>query len=379
LAAYKRSKTDAKIIGVTGSVGKTGTKESLSRALDQIGETHRTIGNLNNHIGLPLTLARLPETARFAVLEMGMNHAGEIEELSNLARPDVAIITTVEPVHLEFFNSVEGIADAKAEIFSGMGAHGVAILNRDNPHFERLNRHADAASIARVLSFGKSEEADIQLTDHSLHEACSSAKVTICGQEIDYCIGAPGFHWVMNSVGVLGIIKALGEDPVAASTTFADVRAAKGRGAFRKIERDDGTAFSLIDESYNASPASVRAAIAVLGRSKPKDGATRIAVLGDMLELGEASEALHESLAKDLMAAEIDRVFCCGPLMKALWEKLPPVMRGVYGSSSGDIADEVQAAVSSGDIVMVKGSLGSKMSVIIDALENTAALRRAAE
>ncbi len=374
LAAYKRARTTAKIIGVTGSVGKTGTKESLSKALDRVGETHRTIGNLNNHIGLPLTLARLPDTTQFAVIEMGMNHAGEIQALSKLARPDVAVITTVEPVHLEFFNSVEGIADAKAEIFAGMGAHGIAVLNRDNPHFERLRRQAEAASIARILSFGVSDDADIRLEDHSLHEACSAATVRICGKSVEYCIGAPGFHWVMNSVGVLGIIKALGLDPVDASAAFSEVRAAKGRGAFRRIKRADGMEFSLIDESYNASPASVRAAIAVLGRSKPKDGARRIAVLGDMLELGEASAGLHESLAKDLMAARIDRVYCCGTHMKALWEKLPQVMRGGYAPSSDQIADDVRDALVPGDVVMVKGSLGSKMACIIDALESRSVL-----
>lgn len=369
LARHKRSETNAKFIGVTGSVGKTSTKESLANALARIGETHKTVGNLNNHIGLPLTLARLPDSARFAVLEMGMNHSGEIDVLSRLGRPNVAIITTVEAVHLEFFNSVEGIADAKAEIFSGMEPNGTAVLFRDSPFYDRLVSKAEAADVGRILSFGQHADADVRLLDCSLHASCSAATVKIGDKTLDYCIGAPGQHWVMNSLGVLAVVKALGEDPVAASGSFSNMRAQKGRGAYRQIALPDGATAGLIDESYNASPASVRAAIAVLGRTAPKGGGRRIAVLGDMLELGDAGPEMHASLSKDLVAAGIDTVFCCGPLMRGLWDRLPPAMRGAYAESSVDLVDAVAAAVHPGDVITVKGSLGSNMAPIVRALD----------
>ncbi|WP_421875321.1 UDP-N-acetylmuramoylalanyl-D-glutamyl-2,6-diaminopimelate--D-alanyl-D-alanine ligase [Pacificispira sp.] len=373
LARAKRAATGAKVIGVTGSVGKTGTKESLSAALSKLGETHKTMGNLNNHIGLPLTLARLPDTAKFAVLEMGMNHTGEIDVLSRLGRPHVAIITTVEAVHLEFFNSIEGIADAKAEIFDGMEPNGTAILFRDSPLFGRLSAKAEAADVRRILSFGTDADADVRLVDSSLHASCSAATVRIGNDTFDYCIGAPGIHWVMNSLAVLAAIKALGEDPVAAAATFTDVRAPRGRGAYRNVALPDGGSFGLIDESYNASPASVRAAIAVLGRTHPKQGGRKIAVLGDMLELGEAGPGLHASLAKDLITAEIDAVYCCGPLMKSLWDQLPQTMRGGYAENSDGLVAPVRDVAANGDIITVKGSLGSKMAPIVKALDGLAA------
>ncbi|MDW3204068.1 MAG: UDP-N-acetylmuramoylalanyl-D-glutamyl-2,6-diaminopimelate--D-alanyl-D-alanine ligase [Alphaproteobacteria bacterium] len=373
MARAKRASTGAKVVGITGSVGKTGTKESLSAALAKLGETHKTMGNLNNHIGLPLTLARLPDTARFAVLEMGMNHTGEIDVLSRLGRPHVAIITTVEAVHLEFFNSIEGIADAKAEIFDGMEPNGTAVLFRDSPLYDRLAAKAEAADVHRILSFGSHEGADIRLIDSSLHAACSAATVRIGNDTFDYCIGAPGLHWVMNSLAVLAAVKALGEDPVAAAATFTDVRAPRGRGAYRSIALPDGGSFGLIDESYNASPASVRAAIAVLGRTHPKEDGRRIAVLGDMLELGESAPDLHANLVRDLIAAEIDTVYCCGPLMSALWEQLPQTMRGQYAESSDGLVAPVCDDIRNGDIVTIKGSLGTKMAPIVKALDGLAA------
>ncbi|MDF1748989.1 MAG: UDP-N-acetylmuramoylalanyl-D-glutamyl-2,6-diaminopimelate--D-alanyl-D-alanine ligase [Alphaproteobacteria bacterium] len=369
LARHKRATTKAKIIGITGSVGKTGTKETLAAALAKIGETHKTMGNLNNHIGLPLTLARLPDSARFAVLEMGMNHSGEINVLSRLGRPDVAIITTVEAVHLEFFDGVEAIADAKAEIFSGMDAQGTAILFRESPVFDQLKSHAMASGIHKVLTFGTHEDANIRLIDKSLHAACSAATVQLSSKTLDYCIGAPGLHWVMNSLAVLAAIKALGEDPVAASATFAEIRAPRGRGAYRQVALAKGGSFGLIDESYNASPASVRAAIAVLGGTHPKDGGRRIAVLGDMRELGPTGPELHAGLAEDLKQANIDLIFCCGPLMKFLWDKLPPAQQGAYAEISTNIVDAVCSALKPGDIITVKGSLGTNMAPIIRALD----------
>lgn len=372
LARHKRATTDAKIVGVTGSVGKTGTKEALGGALSRFGETHRTMGNLNNHIGLPLTLARLPETARFAVLEMGMNHSGEIDVLSRLGRPDVSIITTVEAVHLEFFDGIEGIADAKAEIFTGMTAHGTAILNRDNPFFEHLRAKAEAASVGRVLSFGEAEDANIRLINCDLHTSCGAATVAMDGRTLDYCVGAPGKHWVLNTLAVLAAVRALGLDPVDAAASFADLRPARGRGAYRPVALSDGGSFGLIDESYNASPASVRAAMEVLGRASPKDGGRRIAVLGDMLELGIDARALHADLAADLQRAGIDLLFCCGPNMRALHDAIPTAMRGAHADTSLGLVETVADAVRAGDVVTVKGSLGTNMAPIVRALDTMA-------
>lgn len=372
LAKSKRAHTRASVIGITGSVGKTGTKETLSLALSKIGETHKTIGNLNNHIGLPLTLARLPDTAEFAVLEMGMNHSGEIDVLSRLGRPNVAIITTVEAVHLEYFNSMEGIADAKAEIFTGMEPNGTAVLFRDTPYYDRLRQQAEAADVHRIIGFGRDEGADIRLLDCALHAASSDVTVQIGTETLAYSIGAPGQHWVMNSLAVLGAIKALGEDPVTAAACFTEIRAPRGRGAYRTVALAQGGGIGLIDESYNASPASVRAAIAVLGRATPKHDGRRIAVLGDMLELGESGPELHADLAEDLVNARIDTVFCCGPIMQALWEKLPEAMRGAYAPQSKGLIDPVCDALIDGDIVTIKGSLGTNMAPIVRALDNLA-------
>jgi UDP-N-acetylmuramoyl-tripeptide--D-alanyl-D-alanine ligase len=371
LARHKRETTEARVVGITGSVGKTGTKEALAGALSRFGETHKTMGNLNNHIGLPLTLARLPDSARFAVLEMGMNHSGEIDILSRLGRPDIAIITTVEAVHLEFFDGIEGIADAKSEIFVGMTPHGTAVLNRDNRFFDHCRAKAEAAGVTRVLSFGESEDADIRLIDCDLHASCGNATVAMDGRTIDYCVGAPGKHWILNTLAVLAAVRALGLDPVEACASFADLRAPRGRGAYRSVALNSGS-FGLIDESYNASPASVRAAIEVLGRATPKDGGRRIIVLGDMLELGNDAPALHAGLAPDLEAAGIDLLFCCGPNMRGLFDAVPKPMRGAHADLSTDLADAVATAVRPGDVVTVKGSLGTNMAPIVRALDGLA-------
>lgn len=369
LAQHKRAITKAKVIGITGSVGKTGTKETLSAALSRVGETHKTIGNLNNHIGLPLTLARLPASAEFAVLEMGMNHHGEIDLLSRLGRPDVAIITTVEAVHLEFFSGIEAIADAKAEIFHGMDHNGTAVLFRDMPMYYHLIAKAHQAGITNIISFGRDPSATVRLVDCDLNADGSRATIRIGDTSITTTIGAPGLHWVMNSLAVLAAVQALGADPVAAAETLKDIRAPRGRGARRLVSHPKGGHFTLIDESYNASPASMRAAIAVLGASQPDANGRRIAVLGDMRELGDTGPDLHAGLAQDLCAAKIDRVYCCGPLMKFLWDALPTAMRGHYAEASTGLIKPLGDAVQPGDVVTIKGSLGTKMAPIVDGLD----------
>lgn len=362
-----RDRSKASVIGVTGSVGKTGTKEALSIAFGALGTTHATQGNLNNHIGVPLTLSRLPREARFAVIEMGMNHAGEISVLSKLARPDVAIITTIAAVHLEFFDSVAGIADAKAEIFDGMSEGSTAILNRDNVYFAILASRAWAHGVERVLGFGAHPEADACLSACALSGDGSDITARIGDRIIRYRLQVPGRHWIHNTLAVLASVHALEGDLNIAAEALGELSAPKGRGARFLIQLEDGPV-TVIDESYNASPASMRAAFAVLASSQPKTGGRRIAVLGDMLELGETAPRLNAALARDLEAADVDRVFCAGPDMKALDDALPAAMRGGHAETSDALTAAVLDDIHAGDVVMIKGSLGSRMSVIVDAL-----------
>ena len=374
LAAAARARLQGKVIGVTGSVGKTGTKEALRLALSQDGETHASAASYNNHWGVPLSLARCPASARYAVLEMGMNHAGEIVPLSRLARPHVAIITTVAPVHLEFFGSLAKIADAKAEIFLGLEAGGAAVINRDNSQFVHLKRRAKQAGVARIVSFGEREQADARLIKCALHPGCSAVQADILGTELTYKIGAPGRHLVHNSLAVLAAAVLVGADLALAALALADFKPASGRGAAFEIDLPGGPA-TVIDESYNANPASMAAALALLGQRPVGARGRRIAVLGDMLELGPRGRALHRGLLAPVDANAIDLVFCCGPLMRALWRALPASRRGGYAEDSAALEPQVLSAVGAGDVVMVKGSLGSRMAPIVKALQKLSVRR----
>jgi UDP-N-acetylmuramoyl-tripeptide--D-alanyl-D-alanine ligase len=368
LARAARARMSAKIIAVTGSVGKTSTKEALRLALSAEGETHASIASYNNHWGVPLSLARCPAGAKYAVFEIGMNHAGEITPLTQLVRPHVGIITGIEPVHLEYFGSLEKIADAKAEIFSGVEPGGAVVLNRDNAQYERLAAAARAAHIERVVSFGEHAAADARLMQFSLQADGSTVEARILGQSVTYKVGAPGRHLVLNSLAVLAAVSLAGADLALAALALNNLKPASGRGARTMLSVPGGTAL-LIDESYNANPASMRAAIALLGGAPVGKRGRRIAVLGDMLELGPAGAELHRALADTIEAAEIDLVFCSGPLMRALWEALPSRARGGYAETAAGLESTVLAAIQAGDAVMVKGSLGSRMGPIVRALE----------
>jgi len=362
-----RRRTAARVAAVTGSVGKTGTKEALRHVLADQGPTAASEGNLNNHWGLPLSLARMPVDASFGVFEIGMNHAGEITPLARLARPDVAVVTTVEPVHSGFFDSVEAIADAKAEIFDGMAADGVAVLNRDNAQFERLRRAAGSAGVETVIGFGAHEDAEVRLT--GVGADCQGADVdaVVLGRAVGYRLGVPGRHWVQNSLAVLAAVYALGADVDEAAAALAGMSGLKGRGRRHTVEIAGG-AFVVLDESYNASPVSMRAAFEVLGQIRPDGDGRRIAVLGDMLELGDESEALHAGLAESLAAESIDLVFAAGQYMDALWSVLPAAMRGGTAPSTAQIVPMVTAAVRPGDVIVVKGSAGARTGAVVDAL-----------
>ncbi|MGB3743022.1 MAG: UDP-N-acetylmuramoylalanyl-D-glutamyl-2,6-diaminopimelate--D-alanyl-D-alanine ligase, partial [Xanthobacteraceae bacterium] len=370
LAAAARARLPGKVIGVTGSVGKTGTKEALRLALSKDGETHASIASYNNHWGVPLSLARCPSSARYAVFEMGMNHQGEIAPLSRLVRPQVAIITTIAPVHLEFLGSLANIADAKAEIFLGVPADGAAVINRDIGQFAQLKGRAQQAGITHVISFGEHAEADARLIKCALHARCSTVEAEIFGTQFSYKIGAPGRHLIINSLAVLAAAELVGADLALAALALAELRAASGRGAPIEIELPGGSAL-VLDESYNANPASVEAALAVLGRSPVGPRGRRIAVLGDMLELGPNGPDLHRGLADAVIANGVDLVFCCGPLMEALWQALPAGRRGGYAENAAALEAEVLPAIRAGDVVMVKGSLGSRMAPIVKALQRS--------
>jgi UDP-N-acetylmuramoyl-tripeptide--D-alanyl-D-alanine ligase len=369
LARAARARSKAKIVGVTGSVGKTGTKEALRLALAGQGETHASAASYNNHWGVPLSLARCPESARYAVFEIGMNHAGEIEPLTRLVRPQVAIITTIEPVHLEFFGSVEAIADAKAEIFVGLESGGAAVINRDNPQFARLAQSAKQAGVTRIVAFGEHARADARLLRCSLQSEGSTVRARIFGADVTYKLGAPGRHVVLNSLSVLAAVTLVGADLALAALALAELRPPTGRGARATLDVPGGTAL-LIDESYNANPASMRAALALLGHADVGPRGRRIAVLGDMLELGPRGADLHRELSQAVLAHEVDLVFCCGPLMHALWEALPSGRQGGYAETSTGLESHVLSAIQPGDAIMVKGSLGSRMAPIVNALQS---------
>ncbi|MCX5515936.1 UDP-N-acetylmuramoylalanyl-D-glutamyl-2, 6-diaminopimelate--D-alanyl-D-alanine ligase [Kaistia algarum] len=369
LGRAARARSSARIAAVTGSVGKTTTKEMLALALAESGRTHFSPASFNNHWGVPLTLARMPADARYAVFEIGMNHAGEITPLTAQVRPHVAIVTTVEPVHLEYFpDGIAGIAAAKAEIFTGVEPGGVAILNRDNPLYETLALKAIEAGIDRILGFGEAADAEGRLISADLQADQSLVVASLLGREVAFTIGAPGRHIVQDALAVLLAVAELGGDVDKAAASFAGLAAPKGRGSRHRLHIGDGEGL-LIDESYNANPTSMRAAISVLGNVERADGGRRIAVLGDMLELGPESPQLHAGLAEPLVAAGIERVFLAGPNMAALWQVLPPAMQGYYAEKASDLDPILGAEITAGDVVMVKGSNGSRMAGVVDALK----------
>ena len=371
LAVAARARSAARIVAVTGSVGKTGTKEALATLLGAQGITHASSGNLNNQIGMPLSLARMPAATAFGVFEIGMNHAGEIAPLSAMLRPHVVIITNVEAVHLEYFADIEAIADAKAEIFAGLGADGVAILNRDNPQFARLSAKAKLCGIARIWSFGEAADAEGKLDSVALDPSGSTVAATILGQAVHFRLPLPGRHQAQNALAVLLAVAAVGGDVAVAANALEGLNPVKGRGVVSEIQIAGG-AFKIIDETYNASPAAVRATIAVLGMTPPGPGGKRIVALGDMLELGEGGPAAHAGLADALIAAGIDRVFTAGPLMRHLQDAIPARMQAGHAADSKALGPLVAASAGPGDIVLVKGSAGSRMAAVVTALRERA-------
>lgn len=368
LGLAARARTGAAIVAVTGSVGKTGTKEALRHVLSAQGATHASVASYNNHWGVPLTLARMPEQTRFGVFEIGMNHGAEILPLTAMVRPDVALITTVEPVHIEHFRSLSAIADAKGEIFSGLKPGGVAVINRDNANYERLLAHAHASRAGRVITFGEHAAADVRANRILTRPDVSVVDASVMGVPLTYQLGTPGRHVAMNSLGVLACIHALGADLARAALSLAALKPPVGRGERTALRVGDGEAF-LIDESYNANPASIRAALATLAGIETGAKGRRIAVLGDMKELGAAGETLHRELADAVAGHGIDLVFAVGPLMAYLFEALPMAVRGTAAPSAEGVTDAVLATLRPGDAVMVKGSNSMRMVRIVEAVK----------
>ncbi len=366
LGRAARARSQARIVAVTGSVGKTSAKEMLRVALATAGATHASAASYNNQWGVPLTLSRMPANAAFGVIEIGMNHAGEIAPLAAMARPHVALVTTIAPVHIEHLGSIEAIADAKAEVFSAFEPDAAAILDRDAPQFARLERGARARG-ARVLSFGAGAPCDARLLDVAEENGGSRVRARVLGRELDFALGAPGVHMARNALGVLLAADALGADLDRAAAALAEFAPQKGRGERFTLQSPSGP-FTIIDESYNANPASMRAALALLGAARPGAEGRRIAVIGDMLELGPGGAEMHAALAEILSANRVDLVFGAGPLTRALFDAAPAPMRAAWAERSRDILDELANALRGGDVVMVKGSNGSRMGPLVAGL-----------
>jgi UDP-N-acetylmuramoyl-tripeptide--D-alanyl-D-alanine ligase len=367
LGRAARSRSNAKIVAVTGSAGKTTTKEILRIALNALGRTHASAASYNNHWGVPLSLAALPRDAEYGVFEVGMNHFGELSHLVGFVKPHVALITTIAPAHLEFFGSCEAIADAKSEIFEGLLPGGAALIPADSPHCERLASRAKQAQVSRLVTFGQKGEA--RLLSWMPDDAGMRVRADIFGVAVDCHVGAPGIHIAQNVVGALAAVALLEGNVLNAAAALRNFAPLKGRGA-----RFQAAGVHVIDESYNANPASMAAALALLGAAPtPKQGGRKIAVLGDMLEMGEGGITHHAGLVTPIAANQVDLVFASGAQMKALWDALPAARRGGYAATSAELKPLLLAALKAGDTVLVKGSNGARMSLIVDALREKAA------
>ena len=339
-----RERSPARIASVTGSVGKTSTKDALRAMLSAQARTEASAASFNNHVGVPISLARLPADARYGVFEIGMNHPGEIEPLARQVAAHVGVITNVEPAHIGHMGSEEAIADEKACLFAGMRAGAVAVLNRDNRHYDRLAGHARRFGVSRIVGFGKSAAAEARLLACRLQDSGSDVEALIHGRRIEYRLRAAGEHWVLNSIAALAVVEALGADLAKAAATLGEVKPSPGRGARRRLRFGSGSV-ELLDESYNANPASVRAMLAVLARTEPAPGGRRLLAMGDMRELGEYADDLHAGLADAVAASGAAQVFLCGPHMQALWRRLAAAQKGVHRPDSAALAGEVAAAL----------------------------------
>jgi UDP-N-acetylmuramoyl-tripeptide--D-alanyl-D-alanine ligase len=368
LARAARKRSAAQIIAITGSVGKTGTKASLADALAKSGKTHAAERSFNNHIGVPLSLARLPQDAEYGVFELGMNHAGEIAALVDMVRPHCAIITTIAAAHIENFPSMEALAAAKAEILSGVESGGSAVLPFDNAYFDALRKEAEAQAL-NIVSFSAEgrDGADNRVNRAKLHATCSCVTAMMGAQPVTYKIGAPGIHLVANSLAVLSAVQLVGADLALAALSLAEHDGMAGRGARYRLGFDNAP-ITLIDESYNANPTSMAAALETLGLIPRKGRGRRIAVLGDMAELGDDAPQLHAALADKTESADIDLVITCGALMQHLHNALPPGRIGAHAEDHEAALKILRDELQDDDVVMIKGSNASRMGLVVEGL-----------
>ncbi|MEM1318440.1 MAG: UDP-N-acetylmuramoylalanyl-D-glutamyl-2,6-diaminopimelate--D-alanyl-D-alanine ligase, partial [Pseudomonadota bacterium] len=369
LGLAARARTDAQIVAITGSVGKTTTKEMLRTGLSACGDVHAAVASFNNHWGVPLTLARMPADSAYAVIEIGMNHPGEITPLVQMTRPNVVVINNVAAVHLGAFNSVDEIAHAKSEIFDGLIPGGTAVLNADDERLYIMQERAKQASVSNTVLFGEAPHADVRLDKLNMMDTGSTLSATVMGEPVMLKVGAPGRHIAQNALVVLAVAKLFEADLAAVSLALADMEAVKGRGQQHELTVGPGTA-TLIDESYNANPKSMAASLDLLGSREPAPGGRRIAVLGDMLELGEMSAQLHADIAEPITKNRISRVFLAGPDIRALRDRLNN-QKGVHvtwSETSEELAKLLGDELRAGDVVMVKASLGMAFAKIISHL-----------
>lgn len=376
MAVFARNRTKAQVVGVTGSVGKTSTKEMLRNVLARQGRVFAAERSFNNHWGVPLTLARMPVDADFAIIEIGMNHPGEIAPLAKLARPHVAMITTIAAAHMEAFDGIDGIAREKAAIFEGLEPNGAAVINGDLETSPILIKAAQAVG-ASCTTFGEAAGNTDQLLDVQLVQDITVVRANLNGTPVLFKISSLGKHFAMNGLGILGVVRALGADLALAANDMAQWLPPAGRGTREIVVLDAGDpdqCITLIDDAYNANPTSLDAALNVLVASQPTDGlgqrhsGRRIAILGDMLELGGDEVAQHAEFANHPALADIDQIHCCGPLMRALWQALPDHKKGQWAEKAQDIASISHSLLDAGDVILVKGSLGSRVSVVVSAI-----------
>lgn len=376
LGIAARARTAAQVVAVTGSVGKTSTKEMLRDVLSAQGKTHVAEASYNNHWGVPLTLARMPADTEFAVIEIGMSNPGEIAPLARMARPHVAMVTTVAAAHLEAFENIDGIAHEKAAIFDGLEPNGTAVSNGDLDTAAILEAKA-AEKASKTFLFGEAERNAYQITKLSLIDTVTVAEGQAGDLPVLYKIMAAGRHFAVNGMGVLAVVEALGLDAALAAADLARWLPPAGRGMRERIQLDpvlSEQVVELIDDAFNANPTSMTAALEVLAAAKPQDGlgriekGRRIAVLGDMLELGPEEMQLHEAVADLPFLANIDLIHCVGPRMNRLWAKLPDNIRGDWVEEAENMADRAHRLIDAGDVVLVKGSKGAKVSKVVDAI-----------
>ncbi len=381
LAIASRARTDAKIIGVTGSVGKTGTKEALFAALNRasMGKSHRSVKSYNNHVGVPLSLSRMPAGCQYGIFEMGMNHAGELSQLTRLVRPDVAIITAIAPAHIGHFSGVEAIADAKAEILQGLTHEGTAVIPRDSDHFQRLHKAALRCT-KKIVTFGFDEQADVRAIDVVPAQGSGSLVTASFSDDGDgdrslcFTVAEPGKHWVSNALAILAAVRAVGGDLAAAGLALAELQGLDGRGRRHQIELKGGGRALLIDESYNANPVSMKATLGQLARENCRG--KKIVILGAMGELGDKAQAYHEALAEDIIASGAQAIILVGDEMahtqarleQLSSEKLDHALKISHVAGSSEALAAVAGEISDEDILLIKGSNYLGLSKVVSAL-----------